>query len=306
MGCRHKQAPLCSSIVTHDAAFLAPHHPADATSALVEMMSGDVSLLSDDSLSSLFLALTEASRSPQAMQAIQTVSGSSPAPTPGTDAAVTSSTPASSGSSSGSEAALMGDLFSALFTGADSPISTFLSAAGDGGVSSQLAALLGPSSSAAASVASTAGIPTLRSSLGSLLGTTSTGGATSSSNPFSALLQPAASTRSIMSQLAEAVEQANSVLAAPHWDDLFGGEKPGDTLLTVPAAGASVLRQCNAQAAQLQMKQPESTKHYRPAPLQASTLPDSSAPTAPCSEKQWWRWRCVTCWLCVEWWAVCP
>lgn len=182
------------------------------------MMSGDVSLLGDDSLSSLFLALTEASRSPQTMMSIQTLTGTNPVST------TSGSGPTATGStagSAGSEAALMGDLFSALLTGANSPVSNFLAAAGDGGMTSQLAALLAPSSSAAASAASAGGIPTLRSSLGSLLGSTS--GASSSSNPFSALLQPVASTRSILSQLADAVEQANSVLAAPHWDDLLGG-----------------------------------------------------------------------------------
>ncbi|PRW58938.1 aggrecan core -like [Chlorella sorokiniana] len=187
----------------------------DAASALVEMMSGDVSLLSDDSLSSLFLAMTEASRSPSMMQSIQTVARSGPAPS--------TTTTDSPGSGAGSEAAVMGDLFSALFAVGDSPLSTFLTAAGDGGMSTQLAALLGPSSSAAASATSASGIPTLRSSLGSLLGTAGVGGTSSGSNPFSALLQPVASTRSILSQLADAVEQANSVLAAPHWDDLLGG-----------------------------------------------------------------------------------
>ena len=143
-------------------------------------------------------------------------------------------------------------------------------------MSSQLAALLGPSSGAAASAASTSGTATLRSSLDSLLGTSS-GGTAAGSNPFSALLQPVASTRSILSQLADAVEQANSVLAAPHWDDLLGGGAPCPALLCAPllAVGWLACWRCKTHnncmlAAPLLV------------PPQVWTSPDSSAPTAPC------------------------
>lgn len=209
-----------------DPALLLCPPPSDATAALLQMMDGDISLLGDDSLSSLFLSLADMSTNPQVMQTVQAVRTSVGSPAASSEPAASSGPAATGTTGASSEAALVGDLFDALFTGADSPLSTFLAAADGGGVSSQLAALLGPiSSGAAARSTSAASAPMLRTSLGSLLGgaTGTAAGTSAGSSPLSALLQPVASTRSVLDQLAQAVQAADSVLNLPHYDDLFGG-----------------------------------------------------------------------------------